>query len=280
MDGWKQKEGLKSHWKGFKRWHWWPGGRPRGRTAPAGRRWRRRGWVLRTWGQPWSCRPPGRLPAPPPDGPDARRGRDTWGGERKEGEESRGSKIGRQEEKGYGREILLQKHCKNNKKQKEKDEAKKSVEEKNRTTQAIRINPTWVTMYSWIKHHRAPTLIIAISPLLFLPLIPSEMRWIDVICLSWARVMLARHTPFGSQIKQKLKCVSCWELRMSQRENPVEKFISLDSPPPPRPSLRSAGGQRSATKPKTICAEWIQYVPQICLFEEYWPWYVLSWTYS
>lgn len=142
MDGWKQKEGLKSHWKGFKRWHWWPGGRPRGRTAPAGRRWRRRGWVLRTWGQPWSCRPPGRLPAPPPDGPDARRGRDTWGGERKEGEESRGSKIGRQEEKGYGREILLQKRCKNNKKQKEKDEAKKSVEEKNRTTQAVWINPT------------------------------------------------------------------------------------------------------------------------------------------
>lgn len=93
--------------RGFKRWRWWPGGQPRGRTAPAGRRWRRRGWALTTWGQPWSCRPPGRLPAQPPDGPDARRGRDTWRGERKEGQESRGSKIRRQEEKGYGREVLF-----------------------------------------------------------------------------------------------------------------------------------------------------------------------------
>lgn len=75
-------------------------------------------------------------------------------------------------------------------------------------------------MYSWINHHRAHTLIVTMSellslPLLFpVPLIPSKWRWIDVICLSLLQVMLGGLTQFGSQIKQKLKCVPCWEQRV------------------------------------------------------------------
>lgn len=64
--------------KGFRRWRWCHGGRLPGQTAPGGQRWLPRGWVPRTWGPQWSCRLPGRLPVPPPDEPDALRGRDTY----------------------------------------------------------------------------------------------------------------------------------------------------------------------------------------------------------
>lgn len=89
--GWmKAGGGSKVILRWFRWWRWCPGGQPRGQTAPAARKWHRRGSVQRTWSPQWSYRPPGRLPALPPDGPDAQRGRDTWRGESKEGEDTTG----------------------------------------------------------------------------------------------------------------------------------------------------------------------------------------------
>lgn len=95
--------------------------------------------------------------------------------------------------------------------------AKKLKEKKNRMTQveAAWIDPTWAIMYSWINHHRAHTLhnCLCFSPFFPVSLTPSELSWIDVICLFRLQATLAGHTQFGSQIKQKLKCVPCWEPR-------------------------------------------------------------------
>ena len=88
--GWVDGSGRGVTLRGFRRWRWCPGGPPPGQTAPAGPWWLWRGWGPRTWGPRWSCRLPGRPPAPPPDGLDAPRGRDTWGrqgGERWDREE-------------------------------------------------------------------------------------------------------------------------------------------------------------------------------------------------
>lgn len=79
VGGWMEAEGgSEVTLTGFTRWRWCPGGQLHGQTAPAGRRWHQRGWALKTWDLRWSCRLPGRLPAPPPDGPDAQKGRDTF----------------------------------------------------------------------------------------------------------------------------------------------------------------------------------------------------------